>query len=100
MKKWLTVLILVFMFQTLSQADDSKDFEIEGMSLGDSALDYFSEEEIQNNKKYFYKNKKYFTFSKATKNNDFYERIQLSIKDNDKKYIIENLAGKILDRFK
>ena len=79
-----------------SQADDIQDFQIEGMSLGDSALDYFSEEEIKNNKNYPYnKSKKYFVFAKRLQNSDFYEAIQLAIKDNDKKYIIENLSGKI-----
>ena len=28
-------------------AEDISDFEIEGMSMGDSVLDYFSEEEIK-----------------------------------------------------
>ena len=39
----------MFSFQTLSKADDIKDFEIEGMSIGDSLLDYFSKDEIEKN---------------------------------------------------
>ena len=31
-------------------ADDIKDFEIEGMRVGESALTYFSKEEIENGK--------------------------------------------------
>jgi len=47
MKKLSTYLFLIlFSFQTLSLADDISDFQIEGMSIGDSLLDYFSEEEI------------------------------------------------------
>jgi len=46
MKKFLAILILIFTLQTPSQADDIRDFQIEGMSIGDSLLDYFSEEEI------------------------------------------------------
>ena len=47
MKKLLGILVLIlFTLQTPSQADDIRDFQIEGMSIGDSALDYFSEEEI------------------------------------------------------
>ena len=49
MKKFLAVLILIFTLQTPTQADDIKDFQIEGMSIGDSALDYFSEKEINDN---------------------------------------------------
>ena len=39
--------LLLFTLQTPSWADDISDFQIEGMSLGDSLLDYFSEEEIK-----------------------------------------------------
>ena len=47
MKKFLAILILILTFQTPTQADDIQDFQIEGMSIGDSLLDYFSEEEIK-----------------------------------------------------
>ena len=50
MKKLSTYLFLIFFsFQTLSLADDITDFQVEGMSVGDSLLDYFSKEEIKNN---------------------------------------------------
>jgi hypothetical protein len=51
MKRLLLILILTLSFQTLANADDLKDFEIEGMSLGNSALIYFSEADIINNSK-------------------------------------------------
>ena len=95
MKKLLAIIILSLCFLTSLQADDIRDFQIEGIALGDSALDYFSEDEIKNNKNYHYKNKKYFVFGKHLQNSDNYEAIQLAIKDNDPKYIIENLSGKI-----
>ena len=41
MKRLLLILILTFSFQSLTKADDIRDFEIEGMSIGDSLLDYF-----------------------------------------------------------
>jgi len=34
-------------FNTITKADDIRDFEIEGMSVGDSLLDYFSKDEIE-----------------------------------------------------
>jgi hypothetical protein len=58
MKRLLLILILTFSFQTLAKADDIKDFEIEGMSIGDSALDYFSKDQIIKNSRNYYKNKK------------------------------------------
>ena len=57
MKRLLLILILTFSFQTLAKADDIKDFQIEGMSIGDSALDYFSKDQITKNSRNYYKNK-------------------------------------------
>ena len=49
MKKLLGIVVLGLLLITPSQADDIKDFQIEGMSLGDSLLDFFSENEIREN---------------------------------------------------
>ena len=48
----------MFSFQSLAKADDIKDFQIEGVSIGDSLLDHFSKDQIVNNNlKANYKNK-------------------------------------------
>jgi hypothetical protein len=58
MKRLLLILILTFSFQSLAKADDIKDFQIEGVSIGDSLLDHFSKDQIVNNNlKANYKNK-------------------------------------------
>ena len=44
MKKLL--ILLFFLSSTSVFADDISDFEIEGISIGDSLLDYMTEEEI------------------------------------------------------
>ena len=47
MKKLSTYLFLVlFSFSALSYADDISEYEIEGISIGDSLLDHLSKEEI------------------------------------------------------
>ena len=46
MNRLLLILILTLSFQTLVKADDIKDFEIEGISIGDSALDYFNKKQL------------------------------------------------------
>ena len=46
MKTFLTLFVLLFSSSVV--AEDISDFEIEGMSIGDSLLDYFSKEEILN----------------------------------------------------
>ena len=52
MKIFLVLFVLFFSFSVF--ADDISDFQIVGMSVGDSLLDYFSEEEIKNNVTDFY----------------------------------------------
>ena len=99
MKKLSIYLFLIFFgFQTSSLGDDIRDFEIEGISIGDSLLDYFSEDEIKNNiMKIYYKyksNKKFI----AVEFNEFpffktYENIQVHVKSDDKKYKIYQIAG-------
>ena len=40
MKRLLLILILTLNFQSWTKADDIRDLEIEGMSIGDSLLDF------------------------------------------------------------
>ena len=56
MRNFLLILILTLSFQSLTKADDIRDFEIEGISIGDSLLDYFSEDQIKKSKRYDNKN--------------------------------------------
>ena len=49
MKKIFFLIILILSFQTLSLADNIRYFQIEGMKIGDSALDYFSESQLEDN---------------------------------------------------
>ena len=100
MKKFLAILILILTFQTSSQADDIRDFQIEGMSVGDSLLDYFSEDTIKSKKEFLsYKNQDYFSvmFYKNPKF-EVYDSVQFHIKKNDKSYKISTIAGLIYFR--
>ena len=97
MKKLLLILILIFNFQTFSIADDIRDFQIEGISIGDSLLNYFSEEEIKKNKQSGqYPNDEYIIYNfSLTMNLITYELFTISIKKNDKNYIISAISGGI-----
>ena len=57
MRVFITVLVLIFSFQSWTKANDISDFQIEGISIGDSLLDYMTEAEIKNNEWHFFKNK-------------------------------------------
>ena len=95
MNRLLLILILIFNFQSWTKADDIRDFEIAGISIGDSLLDFYSVEQILNQKKigFLYPNKKYFTARLKNNNGNLYEYLQFQIKDNDPKYIIYSIEG-------
>ena len=93
MKTLLTLFVLLFSSSVL--AEDISDFQIEGMSIGDSALDYFSESEISRGKSTYYKNKKYTPVELTPLFLKTYSNFSFSYKTNDKKYIIERMSGVI-----
>ena len=92
MKIFLTVLILIFSFQTWTKADDIKEFEIEGMSLYESALNHFSVNELQEDTVDNYTSNKYTT-SNIYDGLKMYDYIQISYKTNDSKYIIQDISA-------
>ena len=94
----ITIIILIFSFQSLTKADDIRDFQIEGMSIGDSLLDYFSEDEINSNlnyNSYTWKSKKKFIDLEFYSKKKFkmYDGAQITVKKGDKKYLIHAIAG-------
>ena len=101
MKKLLGILVLIlFTLQTPSQADDIRDFQIEGISIGDSALEYYTESKINSYDKEYYKNKKFFTITIYTKKSD-YDTLGLTFKSKDTKYIMHGINGALtLDNIK
>jgi len=95
MKKLSIYLFLIFFgFSAPSFADDIQDFEIVGMSIGDSLLDYMSEKEIKENVGFVYEDKK-FTVSVYNKSSEMYDLIGIEYKSKDKKYKIHGVQGMI-----
>ena len=94
MKKFLAILILIFTLQTPSWADDIRDFQIEGMSVGDSLLDFISKSYIDDDTAFLYKNKKYATIF-SNRKNEIYDDVQISFLANDSKYLISDIEGKL-----
>ena len=98
MKRFLAILVLGLLFISApSYADDIRDFQLEGMSIGDSLLDYFSEEKIKKTAKVpRYKIEKWLRF--AFFNENFfkdYEILRIYTLKKDKKYKIHSLSGLI-----
>ena len=92
MRIFISVLVLIFSIQSWAKTDGISEFEIEGMRVGDSLLDFFSKEEIENTKKYYWENKKFAGSRGWLKNQDFYEAWQAYYKSDDVKYIIHYIT--------
>ena len=88
------VLVLTFSFQSWTKADDIRDFQIEGISIGDNLLDFYSSEKINKDKRFYPASKKYFYGAFRIESNN-YDVIQFAVK-NDNSYIVHSIAGKIL----
>tara|TARA_B100001123_G_C14881057_1_gene856029 strand:- start:151 stop:708 length:558 start_codon:yes stop_codon:yes gene_type:complete len=97
MKTFLILVVLFFSSSVL--AEDISDFQIEGMSIGDSLLDYLSEEEILkqiNNPKTSYDDRdppeKYSEIYKYD-GLKTYSLVSVFVEDGDKKYLIQGMFG-------
>tara|TARA_B100001250_G_C19356303_1_gene595637 strand:- start:2 stop:598 length:597 start_codon:yes stop_codon:yes gene_type:complete len=104
MRIFLSVLILIFSLQSWTKADDIRDFEIEGMSVGDSALDYFSEEKIKENISNTIQYNEIMPgadeylmifFLKNEINLKIYDDITFYFKKSDNKYLISSIGVSI-----
>lgn len=84
MRIFFVVLVLIFSLQSWTKADKISDFQIEGMSIGESALKYFSKNELKRNKQKKWYNKN--NYSTSTINNT-----NISYKSEDKAYLIVGL---------
>lgn len=92
MKQFLTMFILIFSFQSWAKANDIRDFEIEGLSVGDSLLKYFDKEFIDENKSFNYDSTEMYSLY-LTLNLKTFEEIEINFKNNDDDYIIQAIAG-------
>jgi hypothetical protein len=100
MKKLSTYLFLIlFSFSAPSFADDISDFQIEGMSVGDSLLDYLSKEEIITEIELHKPEYNYLTdeFGEAYLFDKFeiYDVVSFFIKPDDENYTIYYISGGI-----
>ena len=93
MKKIFFLIIWISIFQTLSLADDIRYFQIEEMRIGDSALDYFSESQLENNEQGWH-NYSYNEYSTSyILGKGIYNWFLVSYRNDDYSFKIEALAG-------
>ena len=99
MRVFILALVLIFSLQSWTKADDISDFEIEGISVGDSLLDYFPKEVILERMLTDYASKKFSRLDSFKEddanfiNYTIYDGMQFHFKTKDKKFIIYSLSA-------
>ena len=89
----LYLFLILFTLPTPSQADDIRDFQIEGMSVGDSALDFFSEEQINSFYIIKYPTSEKFIGRESDLSFNNYDQVSFHFKKKDENYKIVSLKG-------
>ena len=93
MKKIFFLIILVLSFQKLSSAEDIRSFQIEGMKIGDSALNYFSKSQLEDYEQGWH-NFSYNEYSTSyMPGKGIYNWFLVSYKNDDDNFTIEGLVG-------
>ena len=93
MNFFFSILVLGLFLNTSTFADDIKKFQIEKIRIGDSALDYFSEDQLENNElDWFNYSLKEYSHT-LVPGKGIYDWFQISYKSDDDNFIIEGLVG-------
>ena len=92
MKKILWIVVLGLLLSLNAKADNISDFQIEGISIGDSLLDFYDEKKIKSAKKIKeFKDNKYE--GKKFKNSKEFNEIQFMYLSKDKTKIITGISA-------
>jgi len=79
-------------------ASDIKDFQVEEMGIGDSALEYFSEAQLETNELDWY-NYTYKEYSSSLlPGKGIYDYFQISYESDDDNFTIEGIVGIIIKK--
>tara|TARA_B100001057_G_C22458952_1_gene798080 strand:- start:111 stop:686 length:576 start_codon:yes stop_codon:yes gene_type:complete len=101
MRNFLIILIISLFIGSKSNAN-IKEYQLEGMSVGDSLLLYFDEKKIKRAKRYDHKNTNWKSdkmFQLRIKNVGPYTEVLFGLKKNDPEYIIYSISGMIKMEF-
>ena len=90
--KVLTIIFIIFSHCGIAQSNDIRDFEINGVNIGDSLLDYYTKEQIESSTKTNYPNQKFYDIHISSES-DRYDQLTYTVKNSDNYFIIEQLSG-------
>ena len=91
--KFFLIVIFILNIQSWSKADDIRDFQIAGMSIGDSLLQFYDKKQLDDIKHTnSFKKKIHYKYCDNKKSNIYFDICIFTLK-NDKKFKIESIAG-------
>ena len=96
MNKFFLVIVILLISISYSMSDDINEFEISGISIGDSLIQHYDQGQIETNvaNKIIYPDSKFAAITMPVKNENF-EFLQVTYKDKDPKYKLLSIAGRI-----
>ena len=96
---FLIILILIFGLQFLTKADDIKEFDIDGISIGENFSKYLGKNVLEEKTKGFYPASKEYYILEFSKNDlnflDNYSYIGVHFKKNDSNFEVYSIKGMI-----
>lgn len=95
MKRLFLIVVITLSFQSWIMADDIRNFQIEGMSIGDSLLNHFSKKEIEKSRLEFSSKNNKYSYSEISGIFENFDNLQFIYKNNDKEYKISAIVGLI-----
>ena len=98
MKKVLGIVFLGLLLSSSANSDNIKDFKIENISIGNSALDYFNETELENGELDWF-NYSYKEFATSLiLGKGIYDWFKISYRSDDDNFKIEGLVGIVVKK--
>ena len=95
MQKFVLIVLLLINLSSATRADDVSDFQIEGMSIGDSLLDFYKIDKINSAPKAYYPNSKKQYLTEFFDNLKTYDAVAVHVEENDKQFKITSIKGVI-----
>ena len=88
MRKILITVILIFGFQSFTKADDIRDFEIEGVSVGDRLFDHITYKQFNDweDYKFYYKDDKFVVMPCNISSKQYNGKSKKQISKNDQEF--------------
>ena len=97
MKKQLVLLLSIFFLSSPSVfAEGISDFEIEGMSIGDSLLDIYTEKKIIDSKRNYFETERQYYVIAISDYLETYDVVEIYLETNDKRFEIKTITGKFV----